>query len=388
MSTELLAVIENLEREKGISRQVLIESVEAALVSAARKVVHDKDKEIEVKIDLETGRIRILSEGKEIVSNEFGRIAAQTAKQVIFQKIREAERDVIFSEFQQKSQSIVSGTVYRFEKGALLVDLGKTEGILPKREMSPRDSYRQGDNIRAYVLEVARAAKGPQIVLSRSHPGFVKCLFELEVPEVADGMVEIMSVSREAGDRTKIAVSSKNEKIDCVGACVGIRGSRVKGVVKELQGEKIDIVRWSENTEEYIQAALSPAEVSSVKILSSEEKKAEVVVADDQLSLAIGKNGQNVRLASRLTGWSIDIRSKKDIAKEKLESTMTETPVAPDETGGIESIEGVGPKTLQALTEAGYRTLEDLKKASLEDLLAIKGIGQKTAEKIMAVALK
>ncbi len=388
MSTELLAVIENLEREKGISRQVLIESVEAALVSAARKVVHDKDKEIEVKIDLETGRIRILSEGKEIVSNEFGRIAAQTAKQVIFQKIREAERDVIFNEFQQKSQSIVSGTVYRFEKGALLVDLGKTEGILPKREMSPRDSYRQGDNIRAYVLEVARAAKGPQIVLSRSHPGFVKCLFELEVPEVADGMVEIMSVSREAGDRTKISVFSKNEKIDCVGACVGIRGSRVKGVVKELQGEKIDIVRWSENVEEYIQAALSPAEVSSVKVLSSEEKKAEVVVADDQLSLAIGKNGQNVRLASRLTGWSIDIRSKKDIAKEKLESTMTEAPVAPEAADEIASIDGVGPKTLAALAESGYKTLEDLKKVSLEDLLAVKGIGQKTAEKIMAAVSK
>lgn len=392
MSTELLAVIENLEREKGISRAVLIESVEAALVSAARKVIHDKDKDVQVKIDIETGRIRILSDGKEIVSNEFGRIAAQTAKQVIFQKIREAERDVIFGEFQQKSQSIVSGTVYRFEKGALLVDLGKTEGILPKREMSPRDSYRQGDNIRAYVLEVTRTAKGPQIILSRSHPGFVKCLFELEVPEVADGMVEIMSVSREPGDRTKISVYSKNEKIDCVGACVGIRGSRVKGVVKELQGEKIDIVRWSENIEEYIQAALSPAQVTSVKVLSSEEKKAEVVVADDQLSLAIGKNGQNVRLASRLTTWSIDIRSKKDIAKEKLESTMTEAPDAESDqesatntsADGMDSIEGVGPKTLAALAEAGYKNLEDLKKATLENLLAVKGIGQKTAEKIVA----
>src|SRR3990167_4119386 len=322
MSTELLTVLENIEREKGISRQVLIESVEAALISAAKKVVHDKDKEIEVKIDLESGKIRVFSDGKEIVSSEFGRIAAQTAKQVIFQKIREAERDVIFKEFNQKSDSIATGTVYRFEKGALLVDLGKTEGILPKREMSPRDSYRQGDTIRAYILEVSKTAKGPQIVLSRSHPGFVKCLFELEVPEVSDGMVEIMSVSREAGDRTKISVWSKNEKIDCVGACVGIRGSRVKGVVKELQGEKIDIVRWSENVEEYVKAALSPAEISSVKVISYEEHKAEVIVGDDQLSLAIGKSGQNVRLASKLTGWSIDIRSKKDFIKEKLEATM------------------------------------------------------------------
>ncbi|MBI2095304.1 MAG: transcription termination/antitermination protein NusA [Candidatus Omnitrophica bacterium] len=388
MSTELLMVLENIEREKGISRKVLIESVEAALVSAAKKVLHDKDKDVEVKIDVESGKIRIYSDGKEIVSNEFGRIAAQTAKQVIFQKIREAERDVIFNEFNQKSDSITSGTVYRFDKGALLVDLGKTEGILPKREMSPRDSYRQGDTIRAYILEVNKTAKGPQIILSRSHSGFVKRLFELEVPEIADGVVEIRSVSREPGDRTKIAVCSKNEKIDCVGACVGIRGSRVKGVVKELQGEKIDIVRWSDDVEEFVKAALSPAEVSSVKILDPQEKKVEVIVGDDQLSLAIGKNGQNVRLASKLTGWSIDIRSKKDIAKEKLESQLaTEIPPAvAAETGEgalIQSVEGIGPKTAEAMAAAGFKTLEDLKKASREELLAVKGIGEKTLEKIL-----
>ena len=267
MNFELLNVLENIEREKGISQQVLIESVEAALVSAAKKVLHDKDRDVQVKLDVQTGKISIFSDGKEIVSNEFGRIAAQTAKQVIFQKIREAERDVVFNEFHGKMDSIASGTVYRFEKGALLVDLGKTEGVLPKREMSPRDNYHQGDQIHAFILEVNKTAKGPQIILSRSHPGFVKALFELEVPEVAEGTVEIKSVSREAGDRTKIAVWSKNEKVDCVGACVGIRGSRVKGVVKELQGEKIDIVRWSENAEEFVLAALSPAEVTSVKVL-------------------------------------------------------------------------------------------------------------------------
>ncbi len=376
MSGELLTVLENIEREKGISREVLLASIEAALVSAARKVMHDKEKEVSVKINAETGQIKILADGKEIVSNEFGRIAAQTAKQVIFQKIREAERGVIFDEYQAKSGTIVNGMVYRFDKGALLVDLGKTEGILPRREMSPRDNYREGDNIRAYVLEVGHALRGPQVVLSRSHPEFVRRLFELEVPEIAEGMVEVMAVSREAGDRAKIAVYSKNEKVDCVGACVGIRGSRVKGVVKELQGEKIDIVRWSENPEEYISAALSPAEVASVKIVNREEKKVEVVVGEDQLSLAIGKAGQNVRLASRLTGWGIDIRSKKDIANEQLSLNVEEV------ASGLDSIEGIGRKTAKILGEAGFKTLDDLKTASLENLLAIKGIGEKTAEKI------
>ena len=393
MNAEFLAVLDSIEREKGISRRVLLESVEAALMSAAKKVLHDKEKDVAVKIDPLTGKIGIFSDGKEIISKEFGRIAAQTAKQVIFQKIREAERDVVFNEFYGKMDSIGSGTVYRFEKGALLVDLGKTEGMLPKREMSPRDSYHQGDTIHAYILEVNKTAKGPQVILSRTHPGFVRALFELEVPEVAEGTVEIKSVAREAGDRTKIAVWSRNEKVDCVGACVGIRGARVKGVVKELQGEKIDIVRWSENIEEFVQAALSPAEIASVKILDGEERKVEVIVADDQLSLAIGKNGQNVRLASKLCGWSIDIRSKKDLVKEKLEASMVadETPVevAPSvevepSAGSLESIEGIGPKTAEALKAAGYNTVDDLKKASKEELASIKGVGRKTMDKIMA----
>ncbi len=393
MNAEFLAVLDSIEREKGISRRVLLESVEAALMSAAKKVLHDKEKDVAVKIDPLTGKIGIFSDGKEIISKEFGRIAAQTAKQVIFQKIREAERDVVFNEFYGKMDSIGSGTVYRFEKGALLVDLGKTEGMLPKREMSPRDSYHQGDTIHAYILEVNKTAKGPQVILSRTHPGFVRALFELEVPEVAEGTVEIKSVAREAGDRTKIAVWSRNEKVDCVGACVGIRGARVKGAVKELQGEKIDIVRWSENIEEFVQAALSPAEIASVKILDGEERKVEVIVADDQLSLAIGKNGQNVRLASKLCGWSIDIRSKKDLVKEKLEASMVadEAPVevAPSvevepSAGSLESIEGIGPKTAEALKAAGYNTVDDLKKASKEELASIKGVGRKTMDKIMA----
>ncbi len=389
MNAEFLAVLENIEREKGISRQVLLESVEAALVSAAKKVLHDKDKDVQVRIDPMSGKIGIFSDGKEIVSQEFGRIAAQTAKQVIFQKIREAERDVVFHEFHGKMDSIASGTVYRFEKGSLLVDLGKTEGVLPKREMSPRDNYRQGDSIHAFILEVNKTAKGPQVILSRSHPGFVKALFELEVPEVAEGTVEICSVAREAGDRTKIAVWSKNDKVDCVGACVGIRGSRVKGVVKELQGEKIDIVRYSENVDEYIRAALSPAEASTVTILDEEEKKVSVIVADDQLSLAIGKNGQNVRLASKLTGWSIDIRSKKDIAKEQLDGLTVEAAqegsqeASPAADSSIESLDGVGPKTAEALKAAGFQTVDDLRNAPIENLKSVKGVGAKTLEKIL-----
>ena len=339
MNKELMYVIGQMANEKGIDKEVLFEAVESALLSASKKTMGLADN-VRMELDRHTGALKVFARKKvvetvtdrkleisleearrlngeaqlddelemELPPQEFGRIAAQTAKQVIFQKIREAERDVIFNEFNAKADSIVTGTVYRFEKGSLLVDLGKTEAVLPRRELSPRDNYRQGDHIRAYVLEVSKNGKGPQIVLSRTHPGFVKTLFELEVPEIADGMVEIRAVSREAGDRSKIAVWSKNEKIDCVGACVGIRGSRVKGVVKELQGEKIDIVRWSDDPEEFVRAALSPAEASSVKILSREEKKVEVVVADDQLSLAIGKNGQNVRLASRLVGWSIEDR--------------------------------------------------------------------------------
>ena len=273
MNAEFIAVLEHIEREKGVSRTVILEAVQTALVSAAHKVLHDKDAEIEVKIDAETGDIAVISGGKRLNSSEFGRIAAQTAKQVIIQKIREAERDAIFDEFHDRANNIVSGTVYRYEKGALIIDLGKTEAVLPKREQSPRDSFRQGDRVRAFVLEVGKTLKGPQIVVSRTHPGLLKKLFELEVPEVLEGIVEIKAVARDPGDRAKIAVWSKDERVDCVGACVGMRGMRVKNIVRELQGEKIDIVRWSDSIPEYVQAALSPAQCSSVRITNAEENK-------------------------------------------------------------------------------------------------------------------
>lgn len=380
-NSELIAVLEHIEREKGVSRTVLIEAIESALASAAKKILHNQEAEVTAKIDPITGSIDVMAEGKKIKSTEFGRIAAQTAKQVIIQKIRDAERDVIYDEFEPRVNHVINGTVYRYDKGTVIIDLGKAEAILPKREQSPRDIYRQGDRIRVFVMEVSKSAKGPQIIVSRNHPGLVKRLFELEVPEVLDGIVEIKSVSREAGDRSKIAVWSKDEKVDCVGACVGMRGQRVKNIVRELQGEKIDIVRWGDNVSEFVRAALSPAECLLIQIESQEEKRVTVVVEDEQLSLAIGKNGQNVRLASKLTGWNIDIKSKAanvEAAAQKLSATLGEASVA--------DLEHLSEKIKQTLDAAGIKTIAALRQMTKEDLLKLEGIGDKTADKIVEAA--
>ncbi|OGX34258.1 MAG: hypothetical protein A3F87_01800 [Omnitrophica WOR_2 bacterium RIFCSPLOWO2_12_FULL_51_24] len=382
MNGELLSVLDHLERDKGIDREILMSAVESALVSAAKKALGSQTEEVEVKIDRKSGEISVFSGGKEIKSEDFGRIAAQTAKQIIIQKIREAERDVIFTDYNSRVGNIVTGTVYRFEKGNIVVDLGKTEGFIPKSEQSSKENFRQGDRIKAFVVEVKKTGKGPQIVLSRANPGLVKKLFELEIPEIYEGIVEIKSISREAGDRTKIAVFSKDEKIDCVGACVGMRGSRVKNIVKELQGEKIDIVRWSDDIKEYIIAALSPAKISTVK-LDKEIKQALVTVDDDQLSLAIGKKGQNVRLASKLTGWEIDIKPKVKAAETALGPEEKAAPEAAEVAVDISSLEGVGPKTRKLLEDAGLDTVEKIAGSSVEELTKIKGIGEKTADKIL-----
>jgi len=378
MSSELLAILDHIERERGIKRDILIQAVESAMVSAVKKAIGVKTAEnIRVEIDKEDGKIRAYLDDKEVKSMDFGRIAAQTAKQVIIQKIREAEKDVIFQEFSAKVGVIVSGTVYRFEHGNIIVDLlGRAEGLLLKREQSPRDDFRQGQRVRAYVADVRRDTKGPQIILSRTSPLFVKKLFELEVPEIFEGIVEIRSIAREAGERTKIAVWSKDEKVDCVGACVGIRGSRVKDIVSELQGEKIDIIRWSDDLREYIAAALSPAKITEIR-LDKDHHKALVIVAEDQLSLAIGKHGQNVRLASKLTSWDLDIRTRTEIVQEKEVAKKARAEM---------SLEGVGDKLLDALIEAGFDTLEKIETATIEQLTAIKGIGQKKAEKIIVAA--
>ena len=397
MNEELLTVLEHIEREKGIDKELLFQAIESALASAARKMVGNKEAEVAAVIDRKTGEIKVLSGGKEIKSEGFGRIAAQTAKQVIIQKIREAERDIIFDDYEKRVGTITSGSVHRFEKGDIIVDLGKTEAVLPRSQQCPKERYRQGDRIRAYILEVNKTSHGPQIVLSRSDAAFVKKLFEIEVPEITESIVEVRSISREAGERTKIAVSSKDEKIDAVGACVGMRGQRVKDIVKELQGERVDIVRWSDDVKEYVKAALSPAEIKEIKI-DKANKKINLILPDDQLSIGIGKHGQNVRLASKLMGWEIDIKGKEEKAPAALETagkeetakpeeTQTETQESSSESGAdISEIEGVGDKTRKALVEAGYDTIEKLKGLTAEDLVKIDGIGAKTAEKIIRSA--
>lgn len=365
MTQELLATLEYIEKEKSIGKEILLEALKQALLSACRKT-YSETEDFEIQINPETADIKVFRNGKEIHDADFGRIAAQTAKQVIIQKIREAERKSIFDDFIKKQGDMVSGSVHRFEKRAIIVDLGKTEGILPAREQSSQDEFRQGDYIKAYVLEVKKTPSGPEIILSRAHEGMVKRLFEIEVPEIHEGIVQIKGVAREAGSRTKIAVYSADSKVDPVGSCVGMRGQRVKNIVRELRGEKIDIIRWSEDMESYIREALKPAEISEIK-MNRKEKAVEIFVADDQLSLTIGKKGQNVRLASKLLGWRLDIRS----LSQKVP---------------ISSLEGVGPKMLEALKAAGLVSVKDILKSTVEDLSKIRGIGPKTAEKIIRSA--
>ncbi len=333
MESELLTILEQLERDKGIDKEILISAVETAVASAAKKIwTVDKDQDVTVVLDRKTGKLTAFAGEQEIHSSEFGRIAAQTAKQVVIQKIREAEKDVVFNEYNVRIGQIISGSVYRFERGNIVVDLGKTEALIPRSEQSNKEEFRQGERVRAYLLEVRKEIRGPQIILSRANPNFVKRLFELEVPEIYEGIIEVKAIARDPGERTKIAVYSKDDKIDCVGACVGMRGSRVKNIVTELHGEKIDIVRYSEDIKEYIQAALSPAEIAQMQLIS-EEKRVNIIVDEDQLSLAIGKYGQNVRLAGKLVGWELDIYSAKQWEeKHKPAGEKTAAEAKPDAT--------------------------------------------------------
>ncbi|HSA85641.1 transcription termination factor NusA [Nitrospira sp. BLG_2] len=349
MNRELISVIDEIGRQKGIDKTRVIGAIESALQTAAKKRFGQAEN-IQVEIDPKTGEISVVSKkiivetvsnpkaeislqearqydseaeiGDEIGSliemNELGRIAAQTAKQVIFQKVREAEWEAVQKEYSTRQGDLVTGIILGMERRNYLVDLGKTEAILPIQEQIPRETYRRGDRVKAMLLEVRRTPKDVQVILSRSHPQFVAKLFELEVPEVMEKIIEIRSVVREPGDRTKIAVTSREKAVDPVGACVGIKGSRVQAVVRELRGEKIDIITWTQDPRVFIAEALNPATIEKVGI-DEEKKSALVVAADSQLSLAIGKNGQNVRLAARLTGWKIDIISATEYEKEKVE---------------------------------------------------------------------
>ena len=367
MTQELLGILEAIEKEKGIPREVLLEALRSALLSACRKTFPTREN-MDIQIDLKTAEIKVLENGKEVYHADFGRIAAQTAKQVIIQKIREAERETIFTDFSKKTGEIAVGSVHRIENRAIIVSLGKTEGILPAREQSPVDSYRQGDLVRAYVLEVKKTPRGPEIILSRAHENLVRELFKLEVPEIHDKIVEIKAIAREAGGRTKIAVYSHDDKIDSMGSCVGMRGQRVKNIVREIGGEKIDIVRWNEDSEVFIRESLSPAKCSEIK-LNRDRKSAEILVEDDQLSLAIGKKGQNVRLASKITGWQLDVRP----LSQKIP---------------LSTLEGVGAKTEEVLRTHGIQSIKDVLKMTVEELEKIEGIGAKTAQKIYDSAHK
>ncbi|KXG75792.1 hypothetical protein AN619_15460 [Thermotalea metallivorans] len=337
---EFMEALDQIEKEKGISKDILIDAIEAALISGYKRN-YGSAQNVKVYINRETGDVRVFSlkdvvenvendlleisleDAKKIDSNyeigdivekevtpkNFGRIAAQTAKQVVVQRIREAERGIIYDEFVNRESEIVTGIVQRISKGNVFINLGKTEAILAPSEQIEGETYKHNDRIKTYIVEVKKTTKGPQIMVSRTHPGLVKRLFELEVPEIHDGVVEIKSVAREAGSRSKIAVYSHDPNVDPVGACVGHKGVRVQAIVDELKGEKIDIIKWSENPEEFIASSLSPSKVIKVEVKEN-EKSALVVVPDFQLSLAIGKEGQNARLAAKLTGWKIDIKSE------------------------------------------------------------------------------
>lgn len=345
MNIEFIEALEQIGKEKGITTDILLEAIEAALISAYKKN-YGTSQNVRVNIDRDTGEVKVFTlknvvenvendlleispeEAKkynpscrindiveiEVTPKKFGRIAAQTAKQVVVQRIREAERDVIYEEFSGRESDIVTGMIQRIDKKIVYIDLGKIEAILMPAEQTIGEEYTQGKRIKTYILEVRKTTKGPQIYVSRTHPGLVKRLFELEVPEIHDGVVEIKAIARESGSRTKIAVHSRDENVDPVGSCVGPKGIRVQAVVEELSGEKIDIIKWSKDYEQYIANSLSPAKVVSVNI-NEAEKIANVVVDDHQLSLAIGKEGQNARLAAKLTGWKIDIKSTSQLEK-------------------------------------------------------------------------
>jgi N utilization substance protein A len=411
MNSDLLAVLDYMEREKGIKREVLLDAVSSALLTAAKKSVGPA-RDLRVTIDPKSGEITALanlfvvadvrnihdeihlSRARKIKADAnpgdvlevvvtpegFGRIAAQTARQAILQRIRQAEKEMIYDEFKDRAGEIVGGTVRRFERSDVIVDLGKFEAVMPARERVATEDYNIGDRIRAYVVAVENSSRGPEIIISRSHPNFVRRLFEVEVSEIADRTVEIKAIAREAGYRTKIAVWSSDEKVDPVGACVGMRGSRVKNIVRELNQEKVDIIRWSQDPREFVMEALKPAKIKSLS-LDASRHAINITVEEDQLSLAIGRRGQNARLTARLTGWEINI-AKDESATQAFEQKIAQAITTLAKALNIDEV------TARSLARAGVNSIEGLLEVDPEDIAGILEVDVERAREIHDAARK
>jgi N utilization substance protein A len=410
MPSELYHTIEQIGREKGIEPETIIQAVEEAYAAASRKYYHSKE-DFGARFDRDSGTFEIFA--KHVVVEEddladpqteitiedarkvrptvemgeviettknlsdapMSRIAAQAAKQVIYQKVKEAEREIVWEEYHDRAGELITGQVKRFDRGDMLIDLGRTEGVIPRREQSRAEHYNQGERVRAVLINVERQGKGAQLILSRASELLVKKLFEQEVPEIYDGTVSIVNVARDAGERSKVAVRSKDRDVDPVGACVGMKGSRVQAVIRELRGEKIDIVQHDDDSSQYVRNALNPAAINRVGIRDYDNREMEVIVGEDQLSLAIGKKGQNVRLASKLTGWRLDIKGEAE-KKAEIEAEMERMARASRE---LAALPGIGPTIASRLLENGFRTIEEVALASLEDLTSIEGIAETMA---------
>lgn len=409
MNGELIAVLEYLEREKGIDKEVLVTAVESALLSASKKSIGPA-RDVRVVVDRKTGDIKAFAQVTvvdrvkaphdeisltrardlkpdaklgdvvevEVTPKDFGRIAAQTAKQAMLQKIRQAEKDKLFEEYKDRVGDIVSGTVRRFERSDVIVDLGRAEALLPQKERVPTEEYQPGDRIRSYMVAIETTSHGPEIILSRSHPNFVKRLFELEVSEIADKTVEIKAIAREAGYRTKLAVISHDEKVDPVGACVGMRGMRVKNIVRELNGEKIDIIRWDKDIKTYVNNALAPAKLKNIQLFP-EEQRVIVSVDEDQLSLAIGKKGQNVRLTNKLTGWKVDIQ-KSEVVEVGMDQKIKQA------VDSLMTLPGLSRELADKLVHHGFTGIEGIVAAEISDLMEVEGIDEALAKQVHEAA--